>query len=162
MQSKTCPRGKRRATGGWKEPSSERPTYPDLLEAERRVTTCLPLYLTQKHPKTLPSSIPLRSGLDHGEKNFLARSRRQPLLPRNTGALRSSLERDEWPFVLQPLQKENVITQTGIWPGCNFTLNEYSPPATPLPPESACKSPFKDKNPRIKSSARFGIGPAPL
>jgi len=63
LQSKACPRGER-------EPISERPTYPDLLQAERRVTTRLPLYLTQKHPKTLPSSITLWSGLNHGEKSF--------------------------------------------------------------------------------------------
>lgn len=99
------------------------------MEAERRVTGLLPPYLTQKDPKVVPSSITLWSSLEQGGENFLAWIQAQALLRWNVGALCRTLERDEWLFVLQPLQKENGITQTGIRPGRNFTLNK-----TPLPP----------------------------
>lgn len=104
---------------------AQRPTYPDLLEPEQLMTRSLPLYLTQKDPKKqCQAPLPSRAA-QSTEENFLAWIQTQALLRWNTRAFCSTLERDEWPFVLQPLQKENVITQTGIRPGCNFMLNEF-------------------------------------
>lgn len=77
----------------------------------------------------MPSSITLWSGLEHGEETFSLGFKYRHFSGWNTGALCSTLECDEWPFVLQPLQKETVITQTGIRPGRNFTLNEFLSPS---------------------------------
>lgn len=73
----------------------EYPTYPNLLEAEQRMTRCLPLYLTQNDPKAAPSSIYTLERPQAQGENFLAWIRMRALLRWNTGALCSTLEHDE-------------------------------------------------------------------